>query len=588
MTRVHETAARAVAPSSAALVRGALSSSGRPLDASARAFMEPRLGHSFSHVRVHTDARSAESAQAVQARAYTTGRDIVFGPGQYSPGTDRGRRLLAHELAHVVQQASGPVDGTPTSDGITLSDPSDRFEHEADRVAGRVVGERPSVSVWGPGRNGRPPSVASPAPSTARISLQRDKDHGVRPGRPATSAVFSGTLTLPSRDVLTYRVQLRNAPSVMLPQNQRAIDLECQAGITAALLADGKAAPLPRGLTSLDLRLDVDPARLLRKGYVATLVGAAALAEKRLAAGPAAKSTVVTSKPAVAQTVAASAPVLAELAREARATFVAPLEAELARDVPDEVARQHLIDSVVPALKAASDQIVAAADAERLRKPRARFRARHSGHGEQVLNTIDRALEEVTKDNVQLRVAFYDYYAHAELTDDLNPEGTRLGDTDAGDTKLKKKLLALQISDDLTDNPLSLLGGTLIHELVHTGQRGTGGPGIAERGEAKAYGVEYFLVERMGKDPKRLGIIEDLTQDNTSINQRMEVHRLFLNTRRVMEALYAVIDGTAGPRTPAQAKLTRQEARALVVEFVTNDESRYGATLTALVKEVSE
>jgi hypothetical protein len=92
----------------------------------------------------------------------------------------------------------------------------------------------------------------------------------------------------------------------------------------------------------------------------------------------------------------------------------------------------------------------------------------------------------------------------------------------------------------------------------------------------------------MGKDPKRLDIIEDQTQDNTSSKQRLGVHRLFLETRRTMEALYAVIDGSAGPRSPTQAKLTREEARALVVELVTNDEGRYGATLTALMKEVSE
>lgn len=75
-----------------------------PLSESIRAFFEPRFGYDFSQVRVHTDARAAESAQAINARAYTLGRSIVFGPGQYAPGTPAGQRLLAHELAHVVQQ----------------------------------------------------------------------------------------------------------------------------------------------------------------------------------------------------------------------------------------------------------------------------------------------------------------------------------------------------------------------------------------------------------------------------------------------------------------------------------------------------
>ena len=84
-----------------------LSSPGQPLDAGTRAFMEPRFGHNFSRVRIHTDAQAAASAQAVQARAYTVGSDMVFGAGQYAPGTAAGRRLLAHELTHVVQQQGG-------------------------------------------------------------------------------------------------------------------------------------------------------------------------------------------------------------------------------------------------------------------------------------------------------------------------------------------------------------------------------------------------------------------------------------------------------------------------------------------------
>ena len=90
-----------------ASVDAALASTGRPLDGPTREFMEVRLGHDFSGVRVHTDARAAASAQDVQARAYTVGRDVVFGAGAYQPRTGAGRRLLAHELTHVVQQQGG-------------------------------------------------------------------------------------------------------------------------------------------------------------------------------------------------------------------------------------------------------------------------------------------------------------------------------------------------------------------------------------------------------------------------------------------------------------------------------------------------
>ncbi len=82
----------------------ALRGGGQPLSPSAREFFEPRLGSGFGDVRVHTGAAAAESARAINARAYTVGRDVVFGAGEYAPGTDAGRRLLAHELTHVLQQ----------------------------------------------------------------------------------------------------------------------------------------------------------------------------------------------------------------------------------------------------------------------------------------------------------------------------------------------------------------------------------------------------------------------------------------------------------------------------------------------------
>lgn len=88
------------------IVHEALGSSGQPLNRATRAFMEPRFDHDFSRVRVHTDARAAASAQAVDAQAYTIGEDIVFGPGQYAPETSEGKKLLAHELAHVKQQGN--------------------------------------------------------------------------------------------------------------------------------------------------------------------------------------------------------------------------------------------------------------------------------------------------------------------------------------------------------------------------------------------------------------------------------------------------------------------------------------------------
>ncbi len=88
-----------------------LKGGGQPLLESERTFFEPRFGHDFSHVRVHTDAQAAEAAQRVNARAFTVGKDVVFGAGQYAPGTSEGRMLMAHELSHTVQQKTrGPTD----------------------------------------------------------------------------------------------------------------------------------------------------------------------------------------------------------------------------------------------------------------------------------------------------------------------------------------------------------------------------------------------------------------------------------------------------------------------------------------------
>jgi Domain of unknown function (DUF4157) len=124
------------------IVQEVLRSPGQPLDTATRAFMEPRFGHDFSRVRVHTNERAAESARAVSARAYTVGRNVVFGAEQYASATTNGQRLLAHELTHVVQQAQS--GGTTTTQArLEMTGPRDTAEQEADRVAGRVVaGER--------------------------------------------------------------------------------------------------------------------------------------------------------------------------------------------------------------------------------------------------------------------------------------------------------------------------------------------------------------------------------------------------------------------------------------------------------------
>jgi len=127
------------------LVAEALRSPGEPLDRDTRAFMESRFQHDFSAVRVHTDARAAASARALRARAWALGSDVAFATGAYAPGTATGRRLLAHELTHVVQQERAPVSAPRPDTELNVSEPGDASEREADRVADHVADSSPLV-----------------------------------------------------------------------------------------------------------------------------------------------------------------------------------------------------------------------------------------------------------------------------------------------------------------------------------------------------------------------------------------------------------------------------------------------------------
>ncbi len=123
---------------------------GQALDSGVRAQMEPALGADFGGVRVHHDAPADSLSRALGARAFATGRDVFFRRGAYRPGSSSGRELLAHELTHVVQQRGAEELQTK----LTVGAPGDRFEQEADRVAGAwTEGERHAAggTAGGPG-----------------------------------------------------------------------------------------------------------------------------------------------------------------------------------------------------------------------------------------------------------------------------------------------------------------------------------------------------------------------------------------------------------------------------------------------------
>ncbi len=161
---------------------------GQPLDPQTRAYMEPRLGHDLSKVRVHTDERAGESARAVTALAYTVGQHIVFGPGQFSPTSSSGKTLLAHELAHVIQQGSGEIQPGAK---LEIGAHDDRFEGEADRIASQINTVSPTRTASQLSHHMVPPEHGA-----RRTPLRAVADDPPLPGGSAMRPV--STLTAPN------------------------------------------------------------------------------------------------------------------------------------------------------------------------------------------------------------------------------------------------------------------------------------------------------------------------------------------------------------------------------------------------------
>lgn len=181
-----------------------LSAPGRPLDASTRTEMESRLGADFSDVRLHTGSAARASTAEVGARAYTSGSHVVIGDG----GGDK--HTLAHELTHVIQQRQGPVSGSDNGAGLRISDPSDRFEREAEANAHRAMSSAPvqrTPQAHQPHQaDGPATSTLQRAPAPASASIGEGEVDEVGPG---------GTITYPSvTSCLVITVHLRDGGKV--------------------------------------------------------------------------------------------------------------------------------------------------------------------------------------------------------------------------------------------------------------------------------------------------------------------------------------------------------------------------------------
>ncbi|HEU4325248.1 MAG TPA: DUF4157 domain-containing protein [Roseiflexaceae bacterium] len=151
-------------------------SSGSPLPTPVLNKMEQGFGHNFKDVRIHHNEEANASAEMVQAKAYTSQQDIVFNQGEFNPGSSEGEQLIAHELAHVVQQSQGPVSGTPVGGGLQVSEPGDRFEVAADTMAADVLsGKSAGAAAGSAGSSGVIQAKADEEQDLAELNLAEDE-----------------------------------------------------------------------------------------------------------------------------------------------------------------------------------------------------------------------------------------------------------------------------------------------------------------------------------------------------------------------------------------------------------------------------
>jgi Domain of unknown function (DUF4157) len=194
------------------IVHEVLSSPGQPLDSGTRAFMEPRFAHDFGNVRIHTNGRAAASARAVNALAYTVGRDIVFGAGQFSPGRRTSDELLAHELTHVLQQSQADAPASP----LTVGPTDGLCEREASGTARRILNGRAAGRISTTGRQ-----IARQTPSsTDLINPYLDEEP---PGAAEAEEFRRATISVVRDPILEA---LRHNDSISFLNRLRALDPE--------------------------------------------------------------------------------------------------------------------------------------------------------------------------------------------------------------------------------------------------------------------------------------------------------------------------------------------------------------------------
>lgn len=215
--RVADTNSVSEAPS---IVNEVLRSPGQPLDRSTRSFMESRFGHDFSHVRIHTDGKAAQSAQSVNAKAFTVGQNVVFNSGQYAPKTRASKSLIAHELTHVMQQQ-------PQREIADSSDNKSEVENIDDNrlFAKFTSAENLTIQKQPSGRAG-----------TSVYSETADEIHNTQPG------VWSGSVLREERTRAGGLISSGRAP-VHYDENNCRVTIPMTVAFRHATLSDIRRCP---------------------------------------------------------------------------------------------------------------------------------------------------------------------------------------------------------------------------------------------------------------------------------------------------------------------------------------------------------
>lgn len=227
------------------LVRRVIDTPGEPLDFATRRNMEARFGHSFQDVRIHTDSLAAESARAVYAHAYTVGEHVVFDAGKYRPQTAEGQHLLAHELAHTIQQhglqKSGPVASDKSGDYQHL-------ENEAESAARTVMQRAPAAAAPVSTARAAQPRLsrtdsAQPASPGKEAANKEDQDSWipVKKGSPLGKAGVREIARMKS-DTDLVAVQMEDPFEVPRKKGSQALplwDAQAKAGALQSIMAPG-------------------------------------------------------------------------------------------------------------------------------------------------------------------------------------------------------------------------------------------------------------------------------------------------------------------------------------------------------------